>query len=132
MAILKEQQLRISHDLSNASRQITRSYAQLQINYNRIEADKLQVEVLRNRYERGLINISFLLQAQQQLATSTSAFYRSLVDYNLALRDFHREKGSLLAYNQVNLSEESLDGAMQQAAYQRVATSLSVTIQKKS
>jgi outer membrane protein TolC len=119
MAILKEQQLRISHDLSNASRQITRSYAQLQINYNRIEADKLQVEVLRNRYERGLINISFLLQAQQQLASSTSAFYRSLVDYNLALRDFHREKGSLLAYNQVNLSEASLDGAMQQAAYQR-------------
>ena len=118
MTILKEQQLRISHDLSNASRQIARSYAQLQINYNRIEADKLQVEVLRNRYERGLINISFLLQAQQQLATSTSAFYRSLVDYNLALRDFHREKGSLLAYNQVNLSEEALDGGMQQAAYQ--------------
>ena len=118
MTILKEQQLRISHDLSNASRQISRSYAQLQINYNRIEADKLQVEVLRNRYERGLININFLLQAQQQLASSTSAFYRSLVDYNLALRDFHREKGSLLAYNQVNLSEEALDGAMQQAAYQ--------------
>ncbi len=119
MTILKEQQLRISHDLSNASRQISRSYVQLQINYNRIEADKLQVEVLRNRYERGLINISFLLQAQQQLAASTSAFYRSLVDYNLALRDFHREKGSLLAYNQVNLSEDALDGAMQQAAYQR-------------
>lgn len=94
------------------------SYTQLQINYNRIEADKLQVEVLRNRYERGLINISFLLDAQRSLATSTSAFYRSLVDYNLALRDFHREKGSLLAYNQVNLSEEALDGAMQQAAYQ--------------
>ncbi len=119
MTILKEQQLRISHDLSNASRQISRSYVQLQINYNRIEADKLQVEVLRNRYERGLINISFLLQAQQQLAASTSAFYRSLVDYNLALRDFHREKGSLLAYNQVNLSEDALDGAMLQAAYQR-------------
>ncbi len=119
MTLLKEQQLRISHDLSNASRQISRSYIQLQTNYNRIEADKLQVEVLKNRYERGLINISFLLQAQQQLATSTSAFYRSLVDYNLALRDFHREKGSLLGYNQVNLSEEGIDGSMLQAAYQR-------------
>ena len=119
MTVLKEQQLRISHDLSNASRQISRSYIQLQTNHNRIEADELQVEVLKNRYERGLINISFLLLAQQQLASSTSAFYRSLVDYNLALRDFHREKGSLLAYNQVNLSEDSLDGSMQQAAYQR-------------
>lgn len=119
MTVLKEQQLRISHDLSNASRQISRSYVQVQTNYNRIEADKLQVEVLKNRYERGLINISFLLQAQQQLATSTSAFYRSLVDYNLALRDFHREKGSLLGYNQVNLSEEGLDGGALNMAYQR-------------
>ena len=119
MTILKEQQLRISHDLSNASRQISRSYAQLQTNYNRIEADKLQVEALQIRSLGGVDNISFLLQAQQQLASSTSAFYRSLVDYNLALRDFHREKGSLLAYNQVNLSEDALDGAMLQAAYQR-------------
>ena len=119
MSILQEQQLRISHDLSNASRQVSRSYTQLQINYNRIEADNLQVEVLRNRYLGGLINISFLLQAQLSLATSKSAFFRSLVDYNLALRDFHREKGSLLAYNQVNLSEDALDGATLQAAYQR-------------
>ena len=126
MTILKEQQLRISHDLSNASRQISRSYVQLQINYNRIEADKKRIEVLDAKKEAGLGSrdrgedyITFVLQAQQQLASSESAFYRSLVDYNLALRDFHREKGSLLAYNQVNLSEDALDGAMQQAAYQR-------------
>jgi hypothetical protein len=119
MALLKEQQLRISHDLSNSARQIARSYEQMQINYNRIEADKLQVEVLRNRYEKGLININFLLQARQQLASSTSAFFRSLVDYNLAIRDFHREKGSLLMYNQVNLSEEPLNGSMLAGAYQR-------------
>ncbi|MFM8570059.1 MAG: TolC family protein [Pirellula sp.] len=119
VAVLKEQQLRISHDLSNAARQISRSYEQMQINYNRIEADKLQVEVLRNRYEKGLININFLLQAQQQLANSTSAFFRSLVDYNLAIRDFHREKGSLLNYNQVSLSEEPLNGSMLSGAYDR-------------
>jgi hypothetical protein len=91
----------------------------MQINYNRIEADKLQVEVLRNRYEKGLININFLLQAQQQLASSTSAFFRSLVDYNLAIRDFHREKGSLLNYNQVSLSEEPLNGSMLSGAYEQ-------------
>jgi len=119
VAVLKEQQLRISHDLSNAARQISRSYEQMQINYNRIEADKLQVEVLRNRYEKGLININFLLQAQQQLASSTSAFFRSLVDYNLAIRDFHREKGSLLNYNQVSLSEEPLNGSMLSGAYEQ-------------
>jgi hypothetical protein len=119
VALLKEQQLRISYDLSSSARAMSRSYEQMQINYNRIEADKLQVEVLRNRYERGLININFLLQAQQQLAASTSAFFRSLVDYNLAVRDFHREKGSLLTYNQVNLSEDALNGSMLVGAYER-------------
>lgn len=119
MTVLKEQQLRISHDLSNASRQISRSFAQVQINYNRVEADSRRIEALSERKEKGLDDVTFLLQAQQQLATSTSAFYRSLVDYNLAIRDFHREKGSLLGYNQVNLSEEPLDGAMVQSAYQR-------------
>lgn len=118
-ALLKEQELRISHDLSNATRQIDRSYLQVQTIYNRVEADSLQVEVLRNRYERGLININFLLQAQQQLASSKSAYFRALVDYSLALRDFHRQKGSLLAYNQVNLSESGLPAKATQDAYQR-------------
>lgn len=119
LAILKEQQLKVSHDLSNAARQISRSFLQMQTNYNRIEADVQAVDALRQQYETGLKDITFLLQAQQRLAASTSEFYRSLVDYNLSLRDFHREKGSLLAYNQVNLSEEPLSGGAVQAAYDR-------------
>jgi outer membrane protein TolC len=117
--ILKELELRISHDLSNAQRQIARSYAQVQTNFNRVEADRQQVEVLRNRYERGLININFLLLAQQSLATSTSSYYRSLTDYMLALRDFHREKGSLLNYNQVQLAEAGYNAGAYSSAYQR-------------
>ncbi len=119
VALLEEQQLRISHDLSNAARQIARSYEQLQINYNRVEADKAQVEVLEARFKSGRDNIRFLLQAQQQLAQSTSALFRALVDYNLAVRDFHREKGSLLTYNQVSLAEDGINGSMLSGAYQR-------------
>ena len=49
----------------------------------------------------------------RQLAVSQSSYFRSLTDYQLALRDFHREKGSLLNYNQVAMSE----GAWPAAAY---------------
>lgn len=104
-AMLKETELRISHDLSSASREIDRAFQLLQTNYNRQDADRLQTEVLRDRYRAGLTNIGFLLAAQQQLAISTSAYFRSLTDYQLALRDLHREKGSLLNYSQVGLSE---------------------------
>ena len=118
-ALLKEQELRISHDLSNASRQIDRAYQLLQTNYNRQDADRLQTEVLRDRYRAGLTNIGFLLSAQQQLALSTSAYFRSLVDYQLALRDLHREKGSLLNYMQVGLSESEWASGANEDAYQR-------------
>ncbi len=118
-AILKEQELRISHDLSNAAREISRNFELTKTNVNRVVANEEQVEVLRNRYERGLININFLLQAQQELAASQSEFYRSLIDYNLAIRNFHREKGSLLAYNQVGLSESAWPSAAYSDAAER-------------
>jgi outer membrane protein TolC len=104
-AILGEQELRISHDLSNAARQADRAYRLAQTNYNRWLADIRQLEVLRERYRKGSDNINFLLQAQRQLVTSQVEYYRSLTDYSLALRDIHREKGSLLAYDQVTLTE---------------------------
>lgn len=118
-ARLKEQELRISHDLSNAARQVARSYQLVLSNYNRQDSDQAQVEALQARYERGLDNINFLLQAQQQLSASQSAYFRSLTDYQLALRDFHREKGSLLNYNQVGLSEGAWPAPAYQDAYQR-------------
>ncbi len=118
-AVLKEQELRISHDLSIAARRVARSYQLLLSNYNRQNSDRLQVEALQARYERGLDNINFLLQAQQQLAASQSAYFRSLVDYQLALRDVHREKGTLLNYDQVGLSEGPWPGQAYQDAYQR-------------
>ena len=118
-ARLREQELRISHDLSNAARQVSRSFQLVLSNYNRQDSDRLQVEALQTRYEGGLDNINFLLQAQQQLATSQSAYFRSLTDYQLSLRDFHREKGSLLNYNQVGMSEGAWPAAAYQDAYER-------------
>ena len=104
-AVLNETQLRISHDLSSAARQIDLTYQLLQTNYNRYLADTNQVDVLERRYRDGSDNINFLLQAQRQVVLSESEFYRSLANYNLAIRDYHRQKGSLLAYNHVQLAE---------------------------
>lgn len=118
-AVLKEQELKISHDLSNASRQIDRAFTLLQTNYNRQSADRLQIEALSVATSGGLDRLGFLLLAQQQLALSTSAYFRSLVDYQLALRDLHREKGSLLNYSQVGLSESDWPAPAYKDAYQR-------------
>ena len=104
-AVLSESELRVSHDLSEAARQVKLAFRLLDTNYNRYLADLKQVDVLARRYRDGSDNINFLLQAQRQVVTSETDFYRSLTDYSLAIRDFHRQKGSLLAYNQVQLAE---------------------------
>ncbi len=104
-AILAETELQISHDLSSAARQVALTFQLVETNYNAYQADLRQVEVLRRRYVDGNDNINFLLQAQAQVVNSESAFYQSLFNYNLSIRDLHRQKGSLLAYNQVRLAE---------------------------
>lgn len=117
-ALLCEAELQISHDLSSAARELSRSYRLLQTNFNRWLADQQQVEVLRQRWSGGRDNINFLLQAQRQLVLSEADFYQSLVDYNLAIRDLHRQKGSLLAYNQVQLAEGPWVGKAYADAYE--------------
>ncbi|MEM9369030.1 MAG: TolC family protein, partial [Planctomycetota bacterium] len=104
-AILSETELAISHSLSDAARAVELNFKLVETNYNQYRSDLRQVEVLRSRYRDGTDNINFLLQAQRQVVTSESSFYQSITNYNLAIRDFHREKGSLLAYNQVSLTE---------------------------
>lgn len=104
-ALLSESELRISYGLSAAARRIELTHQLLETNYNRYQADLKQVDVLRRRYQDGNDNINVLLQAQRLVVTSEVEFYQALTNYNLAIRDFHREKGSLLAYNHVQLAE---------------------------
>ncbi|WP_417731166.1 TolC family protein [Rosistilla oblonga] len=104
-ALMNETELRISHDLADASRDVQRQYQLLKTNFNRWVADRRQLEVLRERYRRGADNINFLLQAQRQVISSESDYYATLVSYNLAMRDLHRQKGTLLAYNHIHMSE---------------------------
>ncbi len=117
-ALLSETELRISHSLSDAVRRIGLTHSLLETNYNGFLADLRQVDVLRRRYRDGTDNINFLLQAQRQVVTSEIQFYRSLSDYNLAIRDLHREKGSLLAYSGVTLSEGPWESGAYQDAYE--------------
>lgn len=117
-AILDQAEYLASHNLSNAAREIETRHELMETNYNRLLSDLNQVDVLRIRYEQGSDSINFLLQAQRQVVSSATDFYRSLSDYNLAIRDFHREKGSLLAYNHVQMTEGPWAGGAQYDAYQ--------------
>ncbi len=104
-ALLREQEFRVSHDLSEAIRRLQRSFQLMKTNLNRRVAAYYEVEALSARFDVGFEQLDVLLRAEQRLADSDSSYYRALVDYMLAIRDVHKAKGSLLEYDGVSLAE---------------------------
>lgn len=109
-AILDEQQREIAHDLTSAFAELERTYIVSQTNYNRRLAAKQQLAALEAVYEDADQSektrlLDLLLDAQRRLADAESRYYRSLVEYTLAVRAVHYQKGSLLDYCEVYLAE---------------------------
>ncbi len=104
-SVLQDQELELSHQLSNALRQLEADYTSAQDNFNRRIAAKRQVEAVRAAYDVGQVTLDLLLDAQRRLADAESQYHRALVEYNKNLAFIHFVKGSLLEYNGVYLAE---------------------------
>lgn len=104
-AVYREQELTISHDLSAAVADLDRAFVLSRTNFNRRVAAQAQLEAVETSYEAGTATLDLLLDAQRRLAEADTAYYRSLVEYNLALKNLQMEKGTLLEYNGVVLAE---------------------------
>ena len=104
-AVLQDEELEFSHGLASAIRTLDRAYQLTETNFNRLIAARVNVEAVRAAYETDTVTLDLLLDAQRRLAVATSDYFRSLIDYNLAIRTVHYRKGSLLEYNNVYLAE---------------------------
>lgn len=104
-AVLEDLELEVSHQLTDAVRDIDFNFQNTQTNFNRRVASQDEVDAVRTVYESGRVPIDLLLDAQRRRAEAESAYYRSLVDYNRAIMRVHYRKGSLLEYNGVYLAE---------------------------
>jgi outer membrane protein TolC len=109
-AMLEQIERDIAHDLSAAVAEVDRAYATSQSNYNRRGAAREYLAALEARYQRAdqreqVQLLDLLLDAQRRLADAESAYFRSLLEYSLAIKAVHYQKGSLLEFNQVYLSE---------------------------
>ncbi|MFK7779164.1 MAG: TolC family protein, partial [Gimesia sp.] len=104
-AILHEQERAIVQDLSNAISEVDRGYAVLQTNFNRRHAARQEVAAVQAAYESDNATVDLLLESQRRQAEADSSYYRSLVEYSLAVKNVQFEKGSLLTYNNIYLAE---------------------------
>lgn len=112
-ALLEEQQERVVHDLSNAFAEVERAYQVLQTVFNRREAARERLLALQVAFEQDQAQLNLVLDAQRRYADAESHYYNTLIEYNDSIRVLHREKGSLLEYCGIHLSE----GAWPNEAY---------------
>jgi len=104
-SLLQDQELELSHQLTEAVRILDTSYTLMQSNFNRAVAAQRQVEAVQAAFDAGTVTLDLLLDAQRRLADALSAGYRAQADYNRNIAQVHLRKGSLLEYNGVYLAE---------------------------
>jgi len=109
-AMLREQERDVSLGLSQAMADVDRAYGVAQTNFNRRRAALDALGSLESKYQvaeeaQKTQLLAVVLDAQRQVADAESRYYRSLVEYTLAVRQVHYQKGSLLNYCGVSLSE---------------------------
>jgi len=104
-AVLREQERQVTHDLSTAVSDVDRAYAVLQTEINRVLAAQQQLDALQAAYDSDKAELFVVLDAQRRFAEAESRYHQARVEYGLALRNVHFEKGSLLAYCGVILNE---------------------------
>lgn len=110
-AILAEQERTVVMELSNSIAEVDRAFAVMQTSFSRRKAAQLFLEAMQQQREREEEEIESLqtlfieLDAQRLVAEAEVQFFRALVEYELAVKNVHFEKGSLLEYNGVALTE---------------------------
>ena len=104
-AVLRNQELTISNNLSGQFAELERTYTLAQANFNRSIAERQRLDAAMAKYDAGTEPLEFLVIAQQTTANADSDYYRALVDYNLAVANTHYARGTYLDYMGVRLSE---------------------------
>jgi hypothetical protein len=115
--VLREGERTVISGLSEAVSEVDRSYALLQTDIYRTKAAKDQLAALEAVYQAKQEGFFEVLDAQRRLSEAISHYYQSRVQYALAIRNVHYQKGSLLDYCDVGLAE----GAWPDKAYRDAA-----------
>lgn len=107
-AILEDLELEVSHQLGDALRDVDLNHQLSQTRFNQRVASQNEEQVRQQLVDSGAKRadqIDLLLDSQRRRAEAESAYYRAIVDYNLAITEVHYRKGSLLDFNGVYLAE---------------------------
>jgi len=106
-AVLADQELQITHQISAAFTETDRAYHILQTTFRRLQAVHREIAARRKKYEEGAAPLQFLLDSRLRSLKAESEHLKALIDYNIALTNVELQRGSLLESSGVLLQEGS-------------------------
>lgn len=108
--ILKEQERNVLFGLSNAMNEMQRAYDTMQLQEKRLEEILRQLQSLQAKWESGQDPaLDVLLETHRRLLDARVRYHQTRIEYALAIRNVHFEKGTLLDYCKVSLNESLSD-----------------------
>ncbi len=120
-AVLQQQEREIALAVSNALCEVERAYDCTWTSYNRRVAARQHLAAVTAAFDADKAQSELVLDSQRRLAESEIRYFGSLIEYALAIKNVHFEKGSLLDYNDVYLAEGPWPGKAYADAAERSA-----------
>jgi GAF domain-containing protein len=100
--LLEQKQRRVIHDLSNAYSDVIRTFEIANVTMNQRLAAYEQLALLRNLEENNSrVNTNDILDAQNRVSLADAVYYDAIVEFMIAIKNIHFEKGTLLEYNNI-------------------------------
>jgi outer membrane protein TolC len=110
---LVDQEHKAERFLTFEYRRLFEYYEQIQLLRNQREANAQQLEARFQEFRVGRGTLDVLLESQRNFADSLASEYQAIVNYNNALVGFQFAKGTIIAYDNVVISEGALPGCAQ-------------------
>ena len=108
--LLQEQERNVVFGLSNAMNEMRRSYDSMELHQRRLNEIVRQLQSLQAKSEAGQDPaLDVLLETHRRLLDARLRYHQSRIEYALAIRNVHFEKGTLLNYCNVSLHESISD-----------------------
>ncbi len=119
--VLRDQELKLQRSMAFAYRRIFEFYEQIGAQRAQREAYAEQLAARFKEFLAGRGTLDFLLESQRNWADALRAEYDAIVQYNNALALYQFQKGTILAYDNVAISEGPLPKCAQVRAAEHQA-----------
>ena len=120
-AILQEQRKQIAHELAAVRQQMERAQMTEETARLRLEATQQNLAALEDGFRTQRVTLESVINARRLYAEAQTAYYRTLVERAIQLKNVQYVKGSLLLYHDIQFSAEGEDATFEVGTHEKTA-----------